>query len=173
QVLKLAYPAIKAADPKAQVMLNALLLWDIFQGQGESTDEEIQSRLEKTVVDRIGVELGEIGEVDVSKLSEEAVREVGVAPEVQNDGVYQRIVWWSPVPRAKQSKRRVVDRGGISYVVRSATPEWRTPGPGGGLAPARGLGCRYDGHRSIYTASVPGWASWSSCARNRSMGFSS
>ncbi|MBI4860925.1 MAG: hypothetical protein HY815_11805, partial [Candidatus Riflebacteria bacterium] len=46
QVLKLAYPAIKAADPKAQVMLNALLLWDIFQGQGESTDEEIQSRLE-------------------------------------------------------------------------------------------------------------------------------
>ncbi|MBI4439744.1 hypothetical protein HY638_02120 [Candidatus Woesearchaeota archaeon] len=43
EVLKLAYPKIKEANPNAKVMLNALLMWDIFQGNPD--DGEIQRRL--------------------------------------------------------------------------------------------------------------------------------
>jgi hypothetical protein len=42
RVLKLAYPAIKEANPNAKVMLNALLMWDIFQGN--PSEGEIEKR---------------------------------------------------------------------------------------------------------------------------------
>ena len=43
ELLKLAYPKIKEAYPDAKVMLNALLMWDIFQGN--PSDNEINRRL--------------------------------------------------------------------------------------------------------------------------------
>lgn len=44
EVLKMAYPSVKKANPNARVMLNALLMWDIFQGNPD--DIEIKKRFE-------------------------------------------------------------------------------------------------------------------------------
>lgn len=44
RLLKIAYPSIKAADPQARVMLVALLLADIFDGQPEP--QEVSTRLQ-------------------------------------------------------------------------------------------------------------------------------
>jgi len=46
RLLRLAYPAVKAADPKGNVLLVALLMTDIFDGY--PTAEEINRRLAKT-----------------------------------------------------------------------------------------------------------------------------
>ena len=46
RLLRLAYPAIKAADPQAEVLLVALLVTDVFDGS--PSPEEVQRRLGKT-----------------------------------------------------------------------------------------------------------------------------
>ncbi|NUN11982.1 hypothetical protein HUU53_05060, partial [Candidatus Micrarchaeota archaeon] len=42
ELLRITYPEIKKANPNAKVMLNALLLWDVFQGNPSQT--EIKNR---------------------------------------------------------------------------------------------------------------------------------